>query len=63
MSGYLKPKPKNVGRGLSFSEWSPSGGEGNVFVIIDEEGRVKVSSPVVDPVRGNGIHGHCRGCG
>jgi CO/xanthine dehydrogenase Mo-binding subunit len=48
LSGYLKPKPKNVGRGLSFSEWSPSGGEGNVFVIIDEEGTVKVSTPVVD---------------
>src|SRR6266536_1655376 len=48
LSGYLKPKPKNVGRGLSFSEWSPSGGEGNVFVTIDEEGTVKVSTPVVD---------------
>jgi len=48
LSGYNKPKPKNVGRGLSFSEWSPSGGEGNVFVAIDEAGKVKVSSPVVD---------------
>ena len=48
LSGYHKPKPKNVGRGLSFSEWSPSGGEGNVFVTIDEEGTVKVSTPVVD---------------
>src|SRR5919108_571596 len=48
LSGYKKPKPKNVGRGLAFSEWSPSGGEGNVFVKIDEEGKVKVSSPVVD---------------
>ena len=48
LSGYLKPKAKNVGRGLSFSEWSPSGGEGNVFVTIDEEGTVKVSTPVVD---------------
>src|SRR5919106_5908542 len=40
LSGYNKPKAKNVGRGLSFSEWSPSGGEGNVFVIIDEGGKV-----------------------
>jgi CO/xanthine dehydrogenase Mo-binding subunit len=48
LSGYHKPKPKNVGRGLSFSEWSPSGGEGNVFVNIDEDGKVRVSSPVVD---------------
>jgi carbon-monoxide dehydrogenase large subunit len=48
LAGYDKPKPKNVGRGLSFSEWSPSGGEGNVFVTITESGKVKVSSPVVD---------------
>ena len=48
MAGYSKPKPKNVGRGLAFSEWSPSGGEGNVFVTIEEDGKVKISSPVVD---------------
>ncbi len=48
LAGYAKPKPKNVGRGLSFSEWSPSGGEGNVFVTIEEDGGVKVISPVVD---------------
>jgi carbon-monoxide dehydrogenase large subunit len=48
LAGYKKPKPKNVGRGLAFSEWSPSGGEGNVFVIIDEKGDVKIESPVVD---------------
>jgi CO/xanthine dehydrogenase Mo-binding subunit len=48
LSGYRKPKPRNVGRGLSFSEWSPSGGEGNVFVTIGDDGAVKVSSPVVD---------------
>jgi carbon-monoxide dehydrogenase large subunit len=48
LAAYSKPKAKNVGRGLSFSEWSPSGGEGNVFVTIDESGKVQVSSPVVD---------------
>ena len=48
LSAYRKPKPKNVGRGLAFSEWSPNGGEGNVFVRIDEKGKVTVSSPVVD---------------
>ncbi|HJX08983.1 MAG TPA: xanthine dehydrogenase family protein molybdopterin-binding subunit, partial [Candidatus Binatia bacterium] len=48
LSGYRKPKTKHVGRGLSFSEWSPNGGEGNVFVIIDKDGGVKVSTPVVD---------------
>ena len=55
LSGYDKPKPKNVGRGLSFSEWSPSGGEGNVFVKIDRDGGVYVSSPVVDP-RSRSVH-------
>jgi len=48
LAGYDKPKSKNIGRGLSFSEWSPSGGEGNVFVTIEYDGRVKVLSPVVD---------------
>ncbi|HWP60417.1 MAG TPA: xanthine dehydrogenase family protein molybdopterin-binding subunit [Candidatus Acidoferrales bacterium] len=48
LSGYHRPKPKNVGRGLAFSEWSPNGGEGNVFVTIDERGKVTASSPVVD---------------
>jgi len=48
LAGYAKAKPKNVGRGLSFSEWSPSGGEGNVFVTIEDDGKVKVITPVVD---------------
>ena len=48
LAGYGKAKPKNVGRGLSFSEWSPSGGEGNVFVTIEDDGKVKVITPVVD---------------
>src|SRR5918994_1134298 len=48
LSGYNRPRPKNVGRGLAFSEWSPSGGEGNVLVTVEEDGKVKVSSPVVD---------------
>jgi CO/xanthine dehydrogenase Mo-binding subunit len=48
LAGYDRPKAKNVGRGLSFSEWSPSGGEGNVFVTVEEDGTVKVISPVVD---------------
>lgn len=48
LAGYRKAKPKNVGRGLAFSEWSPSGGEGSIFVTIDDSGKVKISSPVVD---------------
>ena len=48
LSGYYKPKPKNVGRGIAIGEWATNGGEGNVFVKIDEKGTVTVSSPVVE---------------
>jgi CO/xanthine dehydrogenase Mo-binding subunit len=48
LAGYNKAKPKNVGRGLAFSEWCPSGGEGSVFVTIEDDGKVKIISPVVD---------------
>ncbi len=53
LSGYYKAKPKNVGRGLAFAEWGPGGGEGNVFVKIDEEGSVTVASPVIDQGAGS----------
>jgi CO/xanthine dehydrogenase Mo-binding subunit len=45
---YNKAKAKNVGRGVAFSEWSPSGGEGSVFVTIEEDGKVKIITPVVE---------------
>ncbi|MGH7829438.1 MAG: xanthine dehydrogenase family protein molybdopterin-binding subunit, partial [Candidatus Binatia bacterium] len=48
LSGYRKPKAKNVGRGIAFAEWSPGGGEGTVFVKIDEKGTVTAASPVVE---------------
>ena len=48
MSGYHKPKPKNVGRGIAIGEWATNGGEGNVFVKIDDKGTITVSSPVVE---------------
>jgi CO/xanthine dehydrogenase Mo-binding subunit len=48
LSGYKKLKPRNVGRGIAFTEWNPGGGEGNVFVKIDAQGKIVVSSPVVD---------------
>jgi CO/xanthine dehydrogenase Mo-binding subunit len=48
MAGFNKAKAKNVGRGLAFSEWSPSGGEGSVFVTIEDDGKIKIISPVVD---------------
>jgi CO/xanthine dehydrogenase Mo-binding subunit len=53
MSGYKKPKPQNIGRGLALAEWSSSGGEGTVFVKIDAQGKVIVASPVLD--QGAGI--------
>jgi carbon-monoxide dehydrogenase large subunit len=48
LSNYKKPKPQNIGRGLAFAEWGSSGGEGTVFVKIDECGKVTLSSPVLD---------------
>jgi carbon-monoxide dehydrogenase large subunit len=48
LSRYDKPKPRNVGRGLALAEWGSSGGEGTVFVKIDEHGTVTISSPVLD---------------
>jgi len=48
LAGYNKAKAKNVGRGVAFSEWSPSGGEGTVFVTIEEDGKVKIITPVVE---------------
>jgi carbon-monoxide dehydrogenase large subunit len=48
LSGYKKPKPQNVGRGLALAEWGSSGGEGSVFVKIDKLGKITLSSPVLD---------------
>src|SRR5262245_15445545 len=48
LSGYKNPRPKNVGRGLALAEWCSSGGEGTVFLRIDELGKITVSSPVLD---------------
>lgn len=48
LSGYKNPKPKNVGRGLALAEWCSTGGEGTVFLKIDERGKITVSSPVLD---------------
>jgi CO/xanthine dehydrogenase Mo-binding subunit len=48
LSGYKKTKPRNVGRGVALAEWCSSGGEGTVFVKIDERGKIIISSPVLD---------------
>jgi CO/xanthine dehydrogenase Mo-binding subunit len=47
-SGYYKPKPKNVGRGVALVQWLPSGGSGTVAIKIDEQGMVTLSSAMLD---------------
>jgi len=47
-SGYYKPKPKNVGRGIALVQWTVNGGEGTVAVKIDEEGVITISSAMLD---------------
>ena len=47
-SGYYKPKPKNVGRGIALVQWTVNGGEGTVAVKIDEEGVITLSSAMLD---------------
>ena len=47
-SGYHKPKPKNVGRGIALVQWTVNGGEGTVAVKIDEEGEITISSAMLD---------------
>ncbi|MFQ5542065.1 MAG: xanthine dehydrogenase family protein molybdopterin-binding subunit, partial [Candidatus Binatia bacterium] len=47
-SGYYKPKPKNVGRGIALVQWTVNGGEGTVAVKIDEEGEITLSSAMLD---------------
>ena len=36
-SGYQKPKPKNVGRGVALVQWTPAGGIGTVAISLDEK--------------------------
>jgi CO/xanthine dehydrogenase Mo-binding subunit len=47
-SGYLKPKRKNLGRGLAMAQWLPLGGESHALVSVDERGRITVSTAMVD---------------
>ncbi len=47
-SGYYKPKPKNVGRGLALVEWTANGGRGAVSLNVDEKGTVTLSSAMLD---------------
>ncbi len=47
-SGYHRPKPNNVGRGVALVQWTPAGGIGTVAIKIDEEGIATISSALLD---------------
>ncbi len=47
-SGYRKPKPKNVGRGIGLVQWTAAGGIGTVAITIDEKGVATISSAMAD---------------
>jgi CO/xanthine dehydrogenase Mo-binding subunit len=48
VSGYRKPKPKNVGRGVGLVQWTANGGMGTVAITIDDQGQVMISSAMLD---------------
>jgi CO/xanthine dehydrogenase Mo-binding subunit len=47
-SGYQKPKPKNVGRGVALVQWTPAGGVGTVAISLDDKGVATISSAMLD---------------
>ena len=47
-SGYQRPKPKNVGRGIALVQWTPAGGIGTVAISLDKEGVATISSAMAD---------------
>jgi CO/xanthine dehydrogenase Mo-binding subunit len=47
-SGYRRPKPKNVGRGLGVVQWMATGGIGTVAITLDEKGVATISSAMAD---------------
>ena len=47
-SGYRRPKPKNVGRGLGVVQWTATGGIGTVAITLDEKGVATISSAMAD---------------
>lgn len=47
-SGYLKPKPKNVGRGIALVQWTAAGGVGTVAISLDDKGMATISSAMAD---------------
>lgn len=47
-SGYHRPKPKNIGRGLGVVQWTAAGGVGTVAIALDEKGVATISSAMAD---------------
>jgi CO/xanthine dehydrogenase Mo-binding subunit len=47
-SGYHRPKPKNIGRGIGLVQWTAAGGVGTVALTLDEKGTVTISSAMAD---------------
>ncbi|HWH76341.1 MAG TPA: molybdopterin cofactor-binding domain-containing protein, partial [Candidatus Binatus sp.] len=48
VSGFKRPKAKNVGRGCAIADWVSKGGESYAIIKIDEQGNVTLSSAVTD---------------
>ena len=47
-SGLHKPRPKNVGRGVSVVPWFPNGGQGSVSITIAQDGGITLASALLD---------------
>ncbi len=47
-SGYNRPKPKNVGRGVGLVQWTGASGVGTVAIALDDKGIATISSAMLD---------------
>ena len=47
-SGYHRPKPKNVGRGVGLVQWTGASGVGTVAITLDAKGVATISSAMLD---------------
>ena len=53
-SKYYSRKKPNVGRGLALIQWLALGGQCSVFIRIDDEGRITISTAMLDQGAGAG---------
>ncbi|HWP56821.1 MAG TPA: xanthine dehydrogenase family protein molybdopterin-binding subunit [Candidatus Acidoferrales bacterium] len=47
-SGFHKPKPKNLGRGVALVPWYPNGGQGAVTLTLSADGGITLASALLD---------------